>query len=142
MYHSITFGDKNTWTDWHIVASERPVFSPPSPKFEFIEIPGRASPIDMTETLTGKPTYSQRTGSFDFYVVNGYNRWNELYQTILNHLHGKKLRAILEDEPEYYYEGRFSVNSWKSQKDWSRITISYTVDPYKYPVSGYGDPIL
>ena len=41
------------------------------------------------------------------------------------------MRAVLEDDPEYYYEGRFSVNSWKSDKTHSSITINYSVAPYK-----------
>lgn len=40
----------------------------------------------------------------------------------------------MEDAPEYFYEGRFTVNSWKSPKDWSHITIDYSVGPYKWSV--------
>ena len=41
------------------------------------------------------------------------------------------MQAFLEDEPDYYYEGRFAVDAWNSNKDWSMITISYDVDPFK-----------
>mgnify|MGYP007025187911 FL=1 len=55
--------------------------------------------------------------------------WHSVYSEIMDLIHGQSLRAILEDDPEYFYEGRFTVNSWKSQKDWSRITIDYSVGP-------------
>ena len=34
----------------------------------------------------------------------------------MDYLHGQTMRAILEDDPEYFYEGRFTVNAWKSEK--------------------------
>ena len=131
MYHSITFGDKNTWDDWHLIPSSRPLFNPPSVKTQYQDIPGAHGKMDLTEALTGYPLYDNRTGSWEFYVMNDYQEWNVLYQEILNYLHGRRMTAFLEDEPEYYYEGRFSVNKWDSQKDWSRITIDYDVDPFK-----------
>lgn len=48
------------------------------------------------------------------------------------YLHGQRLQAILEDDPDYYYQGRFSVNAWKSDQQWSLITIDYDVEPFKY----------
>jgi hypothetical protein len=50
----------------------------------------------------------------------------------MNYLHGKSMRLVLEDDPYHYYEGRFSVNSWASNADYSNITIDYNVKPYKY----------
>lgn len=131
MYHSITFGNKNTWDDWHLIPSTRPLFNPPNPKTQFIDIPGANGQIDLTESLTGYPVYENRQGSNEFYVVNGYQSWDVLYSEIMNYLHGKKMRAYLEDDPYFYYEGRFSVNQWKSDKYWSIITIDYDVYPYK-----------
>lgn len=132
MYHSITFGDKNTWEDWHLVPSSRPLFNPPSVKTKIIDIPGGNGSLDLSDSLTKYPLYNNREGDIEFIVMNDYWEWYEAYSTIMNYLHGKTMIAILEDEPDYYYVGRFSVNSWKSQKDYSRITISYSVKPFKY----------
>lgn len=131
MYHSITFGDKNTWDDWHLMPSSRPVFNPPSTKTHYVDIPGANGKIDLTESLTGYPVYENRTGSFEFIVANGYQDWDVLYSKIMNYLHGNKMRAYLEDEPYFYYEGRFEVNQWKSDKYYSIIVIDYDVYPYK-----------
>lgn len=30
MYHSITIGEKNTWDDWHLIPTSRPLVNPPS----------------------------------------------------------------------------------------------------------------
>ena len=78
MYHSITIGDKNTWDDWHLIPSERPIFLPPDVKTSYIETHSADGSIDLSEDLSGRPLYSDRKGSWDFYVANGYKRWNIL----------------------------------------------------------------
>lgn len=135
-YHSITIGEKNTWDDWHLVPTSRPLVTPPNVNTSYVNIPGSSGSLDLTEALTGYPTYANRTGSWEFLVLNGYGEWYARYSDIMGYLHGKKFRAILDDDPNYYYEGRFSVSSWASNKDWSRITINYNVGPYKIEVHG------
>ena len=138
MYHSITFGEKNTWTDWHLVPSSRPVINPPKPKTQYVDIPGADGSIDLTESLAGRPVFSDREGSLDFIVLNDFNvdgysyNWIDVYTSIMQYLHGKHMRMVLDDDPKYYYEGRFAVNSWKSDRSNSTITIDYVVGPYKY----------
>ncbi len=135
MYHSVTFGDKNTWTDWHLIPSSRPSFNQPPVKTRFLEIPGAHGQLNMVTIATGRPVYGVRTGSLDFIVAPGYLSWEITYSNIMNYLHGKTLDASLEDDPVYYYEGQFTVNSWKSGKSFSGITIDYTVNPYKKSIS-------
>ncbi len=132
MYHSITFGDKNTWDDWRLVPSSRPLFNPPAQKTKTLDIPGGNGVIDLSQSLTGYPVYQNRTGSIEFIVMNDFKPWQMAYSDIMDYLHGQTLRAVLEDDPEYFYEGRFTVNAWKSEKDWSRIVVDYNVGPYKW----------
>lgn len=132
MYHSITFGDKNTWDDWFLIPSSRPVFNPPKVKTVYVDIPGADWHLDMSESLTGEVVYEGREGSLEFIVDNGHRTWSELYSDIMDYLHGQQMRAILEDDPSYYYEGRFAVNQWKSDPHNSKITIDYNVAPYKF----------
>ena len=131
MYHSITFGTKNTWDDWHLIPTTRPVFNPPTVKASIIDLPGGDGVLDLTEFIAGRPLYNNRTGSFEFIADNDFMRWEELYSEILNYLHGRSLKAMLEDDPGYYYQGRFTVNQWNSDKLYSKITIDYDVFPYK-----------
>lgn len=140
--HSITFGDKHTWNDWHLIPTSRPVFNPPSVKTNIINVPGADGSLDLTDTLTGYPLYANRSGSFEFAVANDYWNWEIAYSTIMNYIHGRRMKAILDDDPKYYYEGRFSVNSWKSGKDYSTITIDYNVAPFKTQVLGSLDDWL
>lgn len=141
MYHSITFGEMNTWDDWQLVPTSRPVFNPPPQKTYTVDIPGAHGTLDLSYVLTGKPLFENRTGSLEFLVVNAYNHkelqadsyreWYDAYSVIANYLHGQTMTAVLEDEPDCYYEGRFTVNSWKSDKNYSTITIDYDLYPFK-----------
>lgn len=140
MIQSITFGDKNTWDDWKILPTERPVFSPPKPKTTYIDIPGGNGALDLSESLTGYPIYENRTGSFTFRVMNDYVEWHERYTEIMEYLHGRSMNAVLADDPDYFYKGRFTVDSWNSGNTWSEITIGYTVDPYKWSILSSTEP--
>ena len=141
MYHSVTFGDKNTWKDWHLVPASRPTFSMPPLKERYVDLPGVNGSIDMTEAVTGYPVYGNRTGSMEFIVMNEWyaedgsyvrGTWHERYSDIANYLHGRRMHAVLEDDPQFYYDGRFKLQEWRSEKDYSRIVIEYSVDPYKW----------
>lgn len=136
MYHSITFGTKNTWDDWHLIPSSRPVFNPPAFKEKFIDVPGINGQLDISTLLTGgEPTFNNRQGSFEFIVENDFMPWDVLYSEIANYLHGRNVQAILEDDPDWIYQGRFTVNEWRSNKNFSIIVIDYTAQPHKQDLS-------
>lgn len=147
MYHSIKIGIKNTWDDWHLVSSSRPLVNPPSPNTHFVDIPGGDGVIDLTDSISGRVTYGNRTGSWEFYVVNSgqleygvtYDEWYERYSDIMTYLHGRVFDVILEDDPAYYYRGRLEVNSWKSDPGNSIIIIDYNLGPYKWALYSQND---
>ena len=145
MYHSITFGDKNTWDDWCLIPNGRPIFTPPTQKTNYIDIPGANGSLDMSEALTGYPLFNNREGTFSFIIMNpnaaSYPECNpkkldEIATEIMSYLHGKTMTAVLEDDPGYKYEGRFNVEGITPGSDWSTIEIGYNVEPYKRSITG------
>lgn len=148
MYHSIDFfyidpltnpsGSKvNTWDDWGLVGSSRPVIAPAKPITNLIKITGASGFFNASEILTGYPTYESRVGSLEFIVLNSFNkegckRWIEVYNEVTEYLHGQELCCVLEDEPDFFYKGVFSVNEFASGEFNSTITIDYELEPYKY----------
>lgn len=137
-YHSINIGGINTWDDWHIVPSSRPLIAAPKVKTSFVSLPGGDGALDLTEVLAGRPTYERRTGSWEFIVMNDYGNWADRYSEIMAYLQGKEFNIIFDDDSNYYYRGRLSVNEWRSEPYYSRIVIDYNTDPYKYNVDGFG----
>ena len=135
MYHSITFDNgtetRNTWDDWYLIPSTRPTPAAPGIRLNLVTIPGRNGSLDFTDYLTGSPIRESRQGSFEFLVDNDHEDWIVIKNKILEFLHGKELKMILEDDPNFYYEGRFSLNDWKSESWNSKIVINYIVGPDK-----------
>lgn len=151
--HSLSFGDlyvpsgesytdfniqANTWTDWHLIPSSRPAIMHPSIVTKYIEIPGADGALDLTDYLRGRPNYGQRQGAISFVVANGIEYWESIREKMVRFLHGKRIKMRLEDDPGYYYEGRFTVGNWESGASNSSISISYQLDPYKIKINTEG----
>ena len=136
MLYGVLFGDKHSYNDWKLIPKSRPDISPPNPKTMYIDVPEADGKLDLTESLSGEVRFENRKITCDYTVLETRDRWTSLYSEILNYLHGQKLRVIFDEDPNHYYLGRFTVNSWKSSKRTSTIVIEGDVDPYKYDLSG------
>lgn len=146
MYHSLIFKSGNTtintWDNWHLIPVTRPVLAQPNPVYNFVDIPGSDGSMDLTDYLIGRPTYSDRQGSFEFYVANessngeSFGNWANRRAQIAAFLNGRKMKMYLEDDPNYYYEGRFFLKAWTPDASHSKVTIEYRVKPYRYLSNG------
>lgn len=136
----VTFGEKHSFRDWGLIPRSRPVISPPEPKTIYIDIPESDGMLDLTEMLTGEVKYKNRNMTFEFNVMNERSDWTSIYSTILNYLHGQKLRIVLDEDPNHFYMGRVKVDEWKSDKKTSVIQLSADVDPYKYEITSSLEP--
>lgn len=82
-------------------------------------------------------TFGDRVGDLDFYVTNDVEDWVSIRKKIAAYVNGKRLKMILEDEPGYYYVGRFTFETWKSDSHFSHAIIKYNLEPFRYPIN-YG----
>ena len=139
--HSINIAIKNhvynTFENWGLVPSQRPSITPPELKFKYVDLPAADGVLDYTELLLGKVPFGRRSGSWTFYTDErmmkhlGYT-WDSLYSQLLTTIHGKAVEIQLNDDVEFFYKGRISVNQWRSSKAFSMIVIEYNCDSYKY----------
>lgn len=140
--HSITFGDKNTWTDWHLIPTSKPQINPPSIKVKQVDIPGVHGMIDLTTVLTGYPVYSNRTGSLDFILAPGFEYWENAKTIVMEYLRGRNMNMYLSDDPDHFYHGTFSVSSLKSDARNNGLTIDYDLYPFKHDLVASDDDWL
>jgi len=123
---------KNTWYDWHIVPTSRPVFSQPAVRTNFVEIPAFDGALDLTD-LFGQ-SFGLREGSINFVVMNDYGIWYERLESIANYVHGQRLNVVLNDDPTKFYHGRWEAE-WVNNNDGtcSSLTFNYHLQP-KYGI--------
>ncbi len=127
---------KNTWDDFSLVPVKKIVVNPPEHKYISVDVPSADGELDLSEALTIQPMYKNRTGSWHFRMYDNKKTCLTKYSDILSFLHGRKKYMILDEEPNYYYEGRFNVASmqYQSHGNWADIVISYNLHPYKYDI--------
>lgn len=132
----------NTWDDWRLIPTSRPVVAPPSQKTNYVDIPGANGSLDLSTALTGIPVFENRSGSFEFALPDADKDWAGMYSYIANFLHGRRLKMVLEDDPAYYYVGRFSISDWTSDENYTSVSIDYELEPLKNDIYNNADEWL
>jgi len=146
VYHSITFWTSgstvskiaNTYDDFCLVPETIAAIAPPMTKRQTVDIPGGNGLLDLTDSLRKYPVYNNREGSITFHVLNDRRSisnitWPNLYSKIMNLLQGRLVLATLDDDPGWYYKGRWDVSAWSPSNDgtWPKVQFNYYLQPYK-----------
>jgi hypothetical protein len=130
----IQIGGIHTNADWGLVLTSQNI-GMPKPKNMMIDIPGGNGSIDLTQALTGGVFYSNRAGQFEFDLLEHPSKWPERLERITALIHGKKHRIILPDDPDWCYNSRLSVSSFKNKNNVGKLVIDADSEPYKLKVS-------
>ncbi len=126
----VLFDDIHSFRDLNLVLAPF-VLPPAKPKTNYIDVPGRDGSIDATEA-TGEVKYNDREFSFTFTVFPTDELTFEERQTVVsNALNGKRCKITIEKDPDYYLEGRCTVNEHFANKRLRQIVVSVRVAPYK-----------
>lgn len=143
MANGITFGDKyHTYNDWGLKLLS--LYIPtPAVKENYIDVPGMDGSIDLTDVL-GRPLYSDRDGiEIAFDLLDGsYSKWFALCEKISSVLHGKKLKMVLDDENNRFYNVRLNIDYSKSDAVMSQIVLSGKAEPFKYDIQSTSEAWL
>lgn len=103
-------------------------------KTTYIDIPGADGFLDLTEA-NGEIRYSDRSLKFTFSMNPMHDlsesAWVEKMTEICNKLSGKRCKITIDKDPDYYWDGRVSVDSFKSNKRVRQFVVSAKVMPYK-----------
>lgn len=130
----VSFDNFHTFRDWGLHLENYEV-SEPVPITHYIDIPGRKTKIDATESLYGRVTYQNRTLTFSFWIKCFPSAWMRLDSKIQRAIGGKRCKIILDTEPDRYWMGRVTVHSERMEEAnyvLALYTISCDVEPYKY----------
>lgn len=124
----------NTWYDWRLILTSKSI-TPPEVKTNYVELDGMSGSLDLSEALSGEPTYTDRTLSASFWTDEGNRNYREsLRQKITAQLHGKKIKIIEPDDPTHYFIGRISVIPGESNLAYMTFSIEATCEPWRYAI--------
>ena len=127
----VTFGAKHSFNDMGLMLKKYPEISPPSPVVKQVEVPGMDGLLDISKILTGYLLYKRRTIRMEFSILGPREEWPEKHSEIMDALHGEEMDIVLDDDPDYFYTGRLSVEAFDPEKVTSGVTITMDAEPYK-----------
>ena len=130
MLKGVMFGTFHSYLDFGLILSSKTIETP-SAKTETVNVPGADGELDLTEYFGGVK-YKNRKLSFEFHTIAEMSEFLSLFSNVQNAIHGKKLKIVLDDDPDFYYVGRITVNQWKSDGRIGTIAIDCDCEPYKY----------
>lgn len=125
----VKFDNLHTYNDFSLILSSKKI-GVPQPKTELLEVPGADEPIDFTEFF-GDVKFDNRKLEFEFTTLVPQTKFMTLFSRIQNALNGKRMKIVLDEDPDFYYSGRVSVKEWLADKSIGKITIECDCDPYK-----------
>lgn len=147
MAEYITFYDKsnnkiaNTYEDFRLLIKDINI-SEATVKEDVEDIPGTSDILDYTEVF-GDVQYNRRPITIE---LNGskenQDEFLKIYSKVQNALHGKSVKMIFSEEPDFYYVGRVNVAEYNPYTSIRLITLNVSADPYKYELTSSSEDWL
>lgn len=138
---NIMFDEKKSLDDWGLKLIDIKI-SFPAIKEKKVDIPGCDGVLDLSSYLTGDVQYENRSLQYTFDASDNMETWASMISHIANFLHGRKRKIVHDFDRAYYYEGRISIDTTKSNQYLSQLVITGEADPYKYDVNDGTDEWL
>lgn len=122
----------NTWYDWRLVLTAKNI-TPPEAKTNYVDLDGMSGSLDLSESLTGEITFTDRTITASFWTDEGTRKDREKrLREITSALHGRKIKIIEPDEPERYFYGRVKISNITNNSAYATFTLEATCEPWRY----------
>lgn len=133
MERCFLFGNYNTWNDWGLILTGKTDLEPPVVKTNYVAIEGMSGSLDLTESLSGEPTYEDRSFSASFCACDSSDEERHaLISTITSAIHGRKMKIMEPDDPNHYLYGRVAVRDVNHTVSYSDFAVEMRCDPWRY----------
>ena len=111
--------------------------SPAEYQENYVDVPGRNGALDLSTALTdGEPRYNSRTLEATLERSDGTRLDREAaITTMINWLDGWKMDIFLPDDELHYITGRVHVAKEYNDPAHAAVTITATVDPWRYNIN-------
>lgn len=129
LINGVTFGNISC-DDLGLILAHRDLGNP-KPKTSLIEVPGSSVILDFTEAF-GDVQYGSRKISLEFIGTDPWDDHYELEMQARNQLHGKKMQIRFDEDDNYYFVGRISIDSWLYRKKGGEVKMTIDAEPWRY----------
>ena len=126
----VSFDSLHSFREWGLILSSKEIGSP-AIKESKIDIEGADGELDYTEYFGGVK-FGNRTLKFEFQKANiSAKEFLNLLSDIHDALYGRKMTVSLDDDPDWYYQGRCKVADFTHDGRIAKISIEVDAEPYK-----------
>lgn len=128
--HNVRFGNIDSYKDLGLILTSREI-SAPKVKENYVNLNGADGSIDLTEVF-GRVFYEDRDMSLSFTCLDDPKDFWKIFSKCQNLLHGKKFKIVFDDDEDWYYVGRVSIDKWETDKVIGSMTFDIQCEPWKY----------
>lgn len=121
--------DVHTGQDLELVLESKDLGSP-SVQINTVEIPGRNGLLDISQAITGEPTYNNRNQTYKF-VGNGSRELVLNLIDVMMRYHGQYITIVVDDYLDYYFEGRVEV-TYTDKYNYVEFELKVDAQPFRY----------
>ncbi|WP_286154660.1 distal tail protein Dit [Thomasclavelia cocleata] len=100
-------------------------------KKETVDVPSANGVIDLSTALTGDAVYKNRVIKITLIKDDPEGKLLKFQSEFDSCFHGRMVELIFEEDPEYYWKGRVSIEH-KIDRVIDQITLTLDALPYKY----------
>lgn len=129
--------------DWGLAIGNNNYIGEPQQHTDFISVKGRNGLLDISEALTGHPTYSSRAIQVQLGGIRQRENWDAVISDFRNKIEGKIIKLTFDNDPTYYWYGRCHIEGFDRMRSLGTFTLSIpNADPYKYDVVAFNEDWL
>ena len=129
MARGTTFGSLHSHRDLGLIQQSVDL-QPARPKLNIIDVPGADGSKDLSAHPAGRVVFNDREITWTFALYPG-DKWHDKHRQVSNALNGLACHIVLDDDPNYYYDGRLSVDKYNINGLLRQIVIRAVCRPYK-----------
>lgn len=126
----VSFNSLHSFEEWGLILSEKEIGSPDI-KESKVDVEGADGELDYTEAFGGVK-FGNRTIKFGFQKANiSAREFLNLLSDVHDALYGRQMTVSLDDDPDWYYQGRCKVADFTHNGRIAKLSIEVDAEPYK-----------
>ena len=133
----------HTLDDWGLAIGNNDCIGDPVQYTDFVTIKGRSGLLDLSEALTGYPTYKSRKITIELGGLRDPKLWDSVMSDLRNKVDGRLVRLTFDNDKNFYWEGRIHLEDFDRTRNLGTFKLSMpNADPYKYSWQEYNEDWL